>query len=104
MRVVSDAPPEPNWLERHLNWTVVLAEIAVSIVLGIVFLLLFALAFTIDYLSTGEVENSLFWVMMLIYTILHLAVILPVAGWALRKKCRSLWWLLILFVPVAGDP
>ena len=28
-----------------------------------------------------------------------LAWLLPTNGWILRKKARSLWWVLILFVP-----
>ena len=65
-----------NWFERHLNWTVILT---VPIV--------YFIAFIID--DTASITAAL------IVSLL----ILPICAWNLKKKSRSPWWLLILFVP-----
>jgi len=71
---------EKNWFQRHLNWTVILSGVATNV-------LLLVIAFT--------ESESLFWV---IYSLCIIALFV-VAGWALRQKNRSLWWLFIFFVP-----
>jgi tetratricopeptide (TPR) repeat protein len=78
-----------NWFERHLNWTMVLGIVGA-------YLVFFIAVFTIALfdLSVSEVALSV------IGLIITLAILIPVWGWALRKKNRSLWWLLLgLFVP-----
>jgi hypothetical protein len=80
---------ERSWFERHLNWTMVLAWIGA-----------FVVNFTIGYmigLSNPYVSAVTLLVIGLIIT---LVILIPVWGWALRKKNRSLWWLPVgLFVP-----
>lgn len=78
-----------NWFERHLNWTMVfglLGTYVASFMAGVVI-------YSVDpYVSDGA--------MYIIGFIVSLAILVPVWGWALRKKSRSLWWLpLGLFVP-----
>ena len=76
---------EISWFERHLNWTVVIAGMASEVLAFIVIIL-------VDPFVPDEVVAGL-WV------VIYLLVVLAVGGWALRKKNRSLAWLLILFVP-----
>lgn len=78
-----------SWFERHLNWTMVLALVgayAVGFIVG------FIIGLSDPYVSDG--------VVYIVGLIINLAILIPVWGWALRKKNRSLWWLpLGLFVP-----
>ena len=76
-----------NWFQRHLNWTVVLTAIGTT---AVVFGLSIFFAVTVPN-APDELYFPLF--------IIPLVVIMPVAGWALKRKNRSLWWLLILFIP-----
>jgi len=75
---------EMNWFERHLNWTMVLAWLgtyAVSFILA-------SLLILIDpYMS----DDPFFAIIV----IANLAVVIAVGQWVLRKKNRSLAWLLI---------
>jgi uncharacterized membrane protein YeaQ/YmgE (transglycosylase-associated protein family) len=80
---------ERSWFERHLNWTMVLGFVgayAGAFVAGLV-------AVLVDPYVSGDV-------LYIIGLIVGLSVLVPVWGWALRRKSRSLWWLpLGLFVP-----
>ncbi len=73
-----------SWFERHLNWTMVLAWIGVypiSFIVG-------ALAILANpYISDDTVMGISF--------IIGLIVSIAVGRWVLRKKNRSMWWLLI---------
>jgi len=84
-----------NWFERHLNTTVLLSWLASFLL----FIMLIAFgAFVLEpYISPGGLADYVSaWVVMLIFV----ASPLFVEGWFLRKKNRSLWWLLMLyFVP-----
>jgi len=73
-----------NWFERHLNWTMVLAWVGACVIAVIVAL---PIALINSYMS----EEALYGIEIII----NLIVILPVAVWVLRKKNRSMWWLLI---------
>ena len=75
----------PNWFERHLNWTV-----------GLNYFIVAAIRTAIVYSSPGS--NSLWytvWIILLVEIVL-------VCAWALRKKGRSLWWLLLLLLGFVG--
>jgi hypothetical protein len=83
-----------NWFQRHLNYTVVLSWLASELLF--VILLAFG-AFVLDpFIEPGGIADYLSVALVLI---LCIALPLLVSGWALRRKKRSLWWLLILFVP-----
>lgn len=62
-----------SWFERHLNWTVILVVVI----------------------------SDLLWIFTGSLFALYLAVIASsiAVGWALKRKCRRLWWLLIFFAP-----
>jgi len=75
---------EMNWFERHLNWTMVLAWLstyAISFILA-------SLMILIDPYMSDDVFFA-------IIVIANLAVVIGVGQWVLRKKNRSLAWLLI---------
>jgi len=86
----SEAPlKEKNWFERHLNWTMFLALAGVYVGGFVVGLLI---ASADPYVSDD--------VLYIVGIIVSVAILIPVWGWALRKKNRSLGWLpLGLFVP-----
>ena len=76
-----------NWFQRHLNWTVVLAAVAgYAIAVGA--------GFTIESLNPSAPDEAFLGIFFI-----PLAILLPVAGWALKQKGRSLGWLGIFFVP-----
>ena len=77
-------PNKSSWFERHLNWTMVLAWLGTYIVTYIVASLVL--------LANPYVSDDSF---AAILVITNLAVVIGVGQWVLRKKNRSLAWLLI---------
>ena len=69
-----------DWFQRHLNWTVIM-----------LWVLLFPFANII-----GDILGISVGVISLIVPIF---IILPLTGWALNQKNRSLWWLSIFIIP-----
>lgn len=65
-----------NWFQRHVNWTTMLFILPGLFLMGI---------------SNAYSQVGLYFI--------GLAMCLPVLIWALKEKKRSLWWILILFVP-----
>jgi len=82
-----------KWFKIHLNWTVIFAWGAAELLL-IPFIAF--MAFVIEPHMPEAVTNVIAW---LVLAIILIASPLFVSGWALRRKDRNLWWLLILFVP-----
>ena len=76
-----------NWFQRHLNWTVVLAAVVGGWIA-------FGAGFSFEALYSGVPDEAFFAILFI-----PLAIIFPVAGWALKQKGRSLGWLGIFFVP-----
>ncbi len=82
-----------NWFERHLNWTVILATGASSV---LAFVLAFVFGFLFWNLPTEELEAGGFAIGLIVYV----PVVTVVLGWALRQKKRRLWWIFLWwFVP-----
>jgi endogenous inhibitor of DNA gyrase (YacG/DUF329 family) len=75
---------EKSWFERHLNWTTVLAWLGTYPITFIVASLVI--------LANPYISDDAF---VVILVIANLAVIVAVGRWVLRKKNRSMWWLLI---------
>jgi len=75
---------EMNWFERHLNWTMVLAWAGSYLIVFIVWLLVILAD---PYISDDALGG--------ISVIVSLIVSIAVGQWVLRKKNRSLAWLLI---------
>jgi hypothetical protein len=81
---------EPNWFERHLKWTLFVGTFVIDLAVSIVFLLvLFGLP---DSRIVGEM-GIVFFILYFVLTSIHV-------GWYLRKKKRSLFWIIVWFVPV----
>jgi hypothetical protein len=87
-----------NWFQRHLNYTVLLSWNAFY---PIFTMFLFIFGFVLEpYL---EIPDSFAYVLVgLLVVTFGLALPLLVSGWALRRKNRRLWWLLMIFVPMVG--
>ena len=88
---------EMSWFRRHLNWTVLLAWLAAF---GVGFIAAFAVGFVMvvadPYVSDEALEGAGYVASI----VGGLAVLAPAWGWVLRRKNRSLWWLLLaLLVP-----
>jgi len=89
-----------NWFQRHLNWTWVFAQIAV----GVITFFLMTVFVTSLFVSSATLpsDESLFAsisVIQIIALVLQVASVFGVGGWVLRRKGRSLGWLLIFLVP-----
>jgi hypothetical protein len=80
---------EQNWFERHLNWTLVLGALAINF--AVVFFV-FVLAVIGRHFLTSKEIIIVFLILYLVLTAIH-------TGWYLRKKKRSLFWILMWFVP-----
>ena len=75
---------ELNWFQRHLNWTYVLglgATFVLSFIAGVVLYLT-------DPYATDETAELLGY-------LIGFLVMLPLSIWVLKRKNRSLWWLLL---------
>ena len=75
---------EKSWFERHLNWTMVLAWAGT-------YLITFIVASLVILANPYVSDDTL----VAILVIANLAVVIAVGQWVLRKKNRSLAWLLI---------
>lgn len=85
-----------NWFARHLNWTAVLTWVALYPINFLAGFILGLIVIGVDsYISYKALEGLGY----LVGIVVGLAWILPTNGWILKRKSRSLWWLLILFVP-----
>jgi len=80
---------EMSWFRRHLNWTVLLGFLAAC---GVAFVVGFVMVVADPSVSDEALEGA--------GVVTGLPVLALVWGWVLRRKNRSLWWLLLaLFVP-----
>ena len=78
-----------SWFERHLNWTMVLAWVGAGV---IAFIVGFLAGLADPYVSEDALGGIGF--------IIELIVSILVGRWVLRKKNRSMWWLLISGSPL----
>lgn len=75
---------ELNWFYRHLNWTYILGYV---VVLVLCFIAGFILG-SIDPYVADEILDVVTYLISFI-------VMLPMSIWVLKRKNRSLWWLLL---------
>jgi len=87
---------EPNWFERHLNWTAVLTWIALypigyftGVILGMI----------VSAVNPLMNEDTLLIVIYTIGFMVSTGWLLPTNGWILKKKNRSFWHLFWPFLP-----
>jgi hypothetical protein len=95
--LTTDRPKGLNWFEKHLNWTAVLSWIALYPIYFIVGFIFALIIYSVDPFISEESVDAFSYLLSFIVV---LAWILPTNGWILRRKKRSLWWLLMLFVPI----
>ena len=75
-------PQRASWFKRHLNWTYVIAYLAMhTINLTLVLIMAYAENYELDWLLWVDIPVMLAW--------------LGVGGWVIKQKRRSLWWLLL---------
>ncbi|NQT31557.1 MAG: hypothetical protein HQ588_04410 [Deltaproteobacteria bacterium] len=89
-----------NWFQRHLNWTWVFAQWAVGLV-GFFITIIFVSGLFVGR-TTFPSEESFFAslsVIQIIVLVLQLIAVFGVGAWVLKRKDRSLGWLLIFLVP-----
>lgn len=78
-----------NWFERHLHWTYVLSWVlayGIVVVFGLI-------------MEKGIITNEPFTLMSFL---IPQFIILGVTMWILRRKQRSLWWVLMAASPIIG--
>jgi len=89
---------EMSWFRRHLNWTALLALV---LAIAASFVAAFAVGFAMGYADPYVSDEALEGAGYVVGALATLAVLAPSWGWVLRRKNRSLWWLLLaLFVPL----
>jgi hypothetical protein len=99
-QVLKSQAAGPNWFQRHLNWTWVFAQLTVGLITYVLVTVFVTSLFVSS--STFPSEASLFAsvsVMQVIAAVLQIASVFGVGGWVLKRKDRSLAWLLIFLVP-----
>jgi len=93
-----------SWFQRHLNWTYFLAWFFLATISG--YLVMLAVGLVLDSLypppSPPEVAALGLTIILLAWTVGYIAVMIPVSIYVLRRKGRSLWWMLFIFsyIPV----
>jgi hypothetical protein len=88
-----------NWFQRHLNWTWVFAQLAVGLI-GFFLVTVFVSSLFASSAFPSEASFfASFSVLQIIVLVLQIASVFGVGGWVLRRKDRSLGWLLIFLVP-----
>jgi len=99
--VLRSQPKGLNWFQRHLNWTWVFAQLAVGLLTYII-MTVFVTSLFIGSSNALPSEASLFAsisVMQIVAAVLQIASVFGVGVWVLKRKDRSLGWLLIFLVP-----
>jgi len=99
-----------NWFQRHLNWTWVFAAFGVA-ALHLAVVLVYTFSALAHYSSIDQFSSSgsLFsfitsmLVLSIILLVLQALATYGVGAWVLKRKDRSLWWLLIFVavIPIA---
>ena len=102
-KVLRSQSTKMNWFQRHLNLTWVFAQWAAGL---IIYFIVFVFAVSLVASGPNFPSEPAFFasmsVIQIVGTVLQLAAQLGVGAWVLRRKNRSLGWLLIFFVPLVG--
>jgi hypothetical protein len=97
-----------NWFQRHLNWTWLLPQLLLYVAALVVmfgFIASMGPTLILDPTARPSVLPSLpFSIFVVSYAfvipLLGAASIWGIGAWVLKRKSRSLWWLLIFLIPV----
>jgi hypothetical protein len=87
-RLTQSSPSRKNWFQRHLHLTWALSYLLVLV--GA-----FVFGVLVWFADPNISENAVGGVTM----IFGIIFMLVVSGWVIKQKGRSLWWLLLFFVP-----
>lgn len=89
-----------NWFQRHLNWTWVFAQWAVGLT-GFFIITLFVSGLFVSgtMLPSEESVFASVSVIQMMVLVLQIIAVFGVGVWVLKRKDRSLGWLLIFLVP-----
>jgi len=100
----------PNWFQRHLNWTWWLPVFGITVLHGTVTLVYIFPALdhysSIDPIDIVNSIGSFFsfiasmLVISIIFMVLQALATYGVGAWVLKRKNRSLWWLLLFVAPL----
>jgi hypothetical protein len=102
-KALGSQPAGESWFQRHLNWTWFFAQLAVGLIAYVVVTVFVSSLFISSTVLPSE--ESLFASvssMQIIVMVLQLIAMFGVGAWVLRRKKRSLAWLLIFLVPLVG--
>jgi len=92
-----------NWFQRHLNWTWVFAQWAAALIIYfVVFVFVSSLVASGPNFPSEASFFASFSVLQIVSYVLQIAAVYGVGAWVLKRKNRSLGWLLIFFVPLVG--
>jgi hypothetical protein len=87
-----------NWAKNHLNWTAVISFFAIGVFLivlmGFIINPIMGIRFPLPEDQLWKISVSLLSMVVILFALLTL-----ISAWVLKRKNRSLWWLLVLFVP-----
>lgn len=88
-----------GWINRHLNWTAIIGCLAVIPIIIVAAIIIGSIAAIADTDGESEAPN---WITELVFNLIIFITPLATLGWVLKKKLRSLAWLLIAFIPIFG--
>jgi len=105
-KILRSQSTKMNWFQRHLNWTWVLPQLFLyiaTLVVGYSLFMSMAGALMSPLKSSFMLPFSGLVVWFGIITpLLMAAAIYGIGVWVLKRKDRSLWWLLIFLIPTAA--
>lgn len=105
-KILRSQPKGLNWFQRHLNWTWVLPQLVLYVVAMVVG---FSFIMSAVGAARSPTESSfmlpftglLLW-FGLIIPLLMMAAQFGIGAWVLKRKERSLLWLLIFLIPAGA--
>ena len=93
-----------TWFKKHLNWTA-----AIGVILWIIILAIYDIkyateagltVFIFPLISLFADGFTVVDIVGLLFTIIGLAICIPISIWVLKKKHRPLWWVMIIFLSI----
>ena len=94
-----------NWFQEHLNYSWILLSLIGTLLIALILNLFVDVVWQPGlfggFAFAPSVVDKSDFLLVLEYP-LNMVAPLTAGWWALRQKSRSLWWLLIIFVPFVG--
>jgi hypothetical protein len=87
-----------NWAKNHLNWTLLILffviEIFLWVLMGFIVFSIMGIRYDLPEDQFWKISVALLALAVILFTLLTL-----VSAWVLKRKNRSLLWLLVLYIP-----